>query len=220
MAGKIRTAIYARVSTADGRQEAENQLAELRRFAKTQQWKIAAEYLDHESGGRADRVEFRRMFADAAQRKFDVRLFWALDRLTRQGALETLRYLDQLSSYGVGFRSFTEPYLDSCGMFKDAVIAILGVIAKQERVRISERARAGLRRARARGTRSGNPIGRPKIVFVRYKVAEMRSQGKHVPLNPRVRGSANTKTRRKGFGTRPENHPGMQAGLPCRSSCK
>jgi DNA invertase Pin-like site-specific DNA recombinase len=29
--------------------------------------------------------------------------------------------------------------LDSCGMFRDPVIAILGAIAKQERVRISER---------------------------------------------------------------------------------
>ena len=70
------------------------------------------------------------MFMDAAQRRFDVVLFWALDRLTREGALETLQYLNQLSRYGVGYRSFTEAYLDSCGMFREAVIAILGAIAK------------------------------------------------------------------------------------------
>jgi predicted site-specific integrase-resolvase len=34
----MRAAIYARVSTADGRQDTENQLAELRRFASTQDW--------------------------------------------------------------------------------------------------------------------------------------------------------------------------------------
>ncbi len=34
--------------------------------------------------------------------------------------------------------------LDSCGIFKDAVLAILAVIAKQERVRLSERTIAGL----------------------------------------------------------------------------
>jgi DNA invertase Pin-like site-specific DNA recombinase len=50
------------VSTADGRQDADNQLADLRRFASTQGWEIAVEYIDHESGGRADRREFRRMF--------------------------------------------------------------------------------------------------------------------------------------------------------------
>ena len=48
-------------------------------------------------------------------------------------------YLERLTSYGVAYRSFTEQYLDSCGLFKDAVLAILAVIAKQERVRLSER---------------------------------------------------------------------------------
>jgi DNA invertase Pin-like site-specific DNA recombinase len=88
-----------------------------------------------------------------------------------------LQHLNRLSSYGVGFRSFTEPYLDSCGVFKDAVIAILGTIAKQERVRISERVRAGLSRARSEGTKSGKPIGRPRAVFARDQARELRVQG-------------------------------------------
>jgi len=173
----VRAAIYVRVSTADGRQDTDNQLAELRRFAETQDWQIVEEYLDHESGGKAHRARFRRMFADAAQRKFDVLVFWALDRLTREGALETLQYLNQLSEYVVGFRSLREPYLDSCGLFKEAVIAILGAIAKQERLRISERVTAGLNRARAKGTRSGRPIGRPPAVFRRDEALELRQGG-------------------------------------------
>jgi DNA invertase Pin-like site-specific DNA recombinase len=67
-----------------------------------------------------------------------------LDRFSREGALETLTYLQKLTQYGVGYRSFTEQYLDSCGMFREAVISILAVIAKQERVRLSERTIAGL----------------------------------------------------------------------------
>lgn len=39
---------------------------------------------------------------DASQRQFDVVIFWALDRFTRAGALQTLQYLNQLSSYGCG----------------------------------------------------------------------------------------------------------------------
>ena len=150
----------------------------MREFCATQGWTIVKEYEDHESGARADRPQFRAMMADAAQRKFDVVVFWALDRLTREGALQTLQYLNLLSSYGVGFRSFTEPYLDSCGMFKDAVIAILGTIAKQERLRISERVRAGLDRAKTNGTRSGKAIGRPRVVFRRDEAVELRQQGK------------------------------------------
>jgi hypothetical protein len=41
-----------------------------------------------------------------------------------------------LNNYGVAFRNFTEPCLDTCGIFKEAVIAIVGTIAKQERIRI------------------------------------------------------------------------------------
>ena len=52
-----RAAVYARVSTADGRQEAENQLLQLRQFAETQGWEVVREYVDQESGSRPDRVE-------------------------------------------------------------------------------------------------------------------------------------------------------------------
>ena len=85
--------------------------------------------------------------------------------------------LNGTPSYGVGLRSFRELYLDSCGMFKDAIIAILGVIAKPERVRISERVRAGLDRARVEGTRSGRPVGRPRVIFRDDQVFELRNQG-------------------------------------------
>jgi DNA invertase Pin-like site-specific DNA recombinase len=88
----------------DGRQDVENQLDELRRFVVTQGWEIITEYVDHESGGHADRPEFLRMLEDAAQRRFDVLLFWVLDRLTREGALQTLQYLNRLSDHGVAFR--------------------------------------------------------------------------------------------------------------------
>jgi DNA invertase Pin-like site-specific DNA recombinase len=113
------------------------------------------------------------LFEDAAHRKFDLVLFWALDRFSREGVLATLQYLQRLSGYGIGYRSFTEGYLDSCGMFKDAVISILAVIAKQERVRISERVQAGLSRARS----AGRVGGRPKGVFDRVRVQELREQG-------------------------------------------
>ena len=62
--------------------------------------------------------------------------------------MKTLEYLQRLDSYGVAWKSFTEQYLDSTGMFRDAVIAILATIAKQEHARLSERVVAGLRRAK------------------------------------------------------------------------
>jgi DNA invertase Pin-like site-specific DNA recombinase len=57
----------------------------------------------------------------------------------------------------VGFRSFTEPYFDSCEVFKDAVIATIATLAKQERVKRAERTKAGLAIARAKGKTLGRP---------------------------------------------------------------
>src|SRR5277367_3944952 len=128
----MKTALYARVSTKDKGQDTENQLVQLRAFAATQGWDIVHEYIDKATGKRSDREQFQKMFAAASRREFDVLLFWSLDRLSREGTVETLNHLQRLISYGVNYRSFTEQYLDSTGIFKEAVIGILAAVAKQE----------------------------------------------------------------------------------------
>jgi len=152
-----RVALYARVSTRDKGQDHENQLIQLRAFAKTQGWEIVQEYVDKTSGKRGDREQFQKMFTAASRREFDVLAFWSLDRLSREGTVETLNRLQRLAGYGVDYRSFTEQYLDSTGAFRDAVIGILAAVAKQERVRLSERTIAGLERARSQGRVGGRP---------------------------------------------------------------
>jgi DNA invertase Pin-like site-specific DNA recombinase len=166
-------AIYSRVSTKDKGQDVENQLRQLRGFCAKQGWTICREFVDHASGKRGDREQFLAMFEAASRREFDTVLFWSLDRFSREGVYETLQHLQRLTAYGVGYRSFTEQYLDSCGLFKDAVISILATIAKQERVRLSERTIAGLQRARQQG-RVG---GRPRIRCDRDRVVELRRSG-------------------------------------------
>jgi len=170
----MRVALYARVSTKDKGQETENQLCQLREFADRNGWRIVAEYIDHESGKISDREQFQRMFDDASRRQFDVLLFWSLDRLSREGVLPTLQHLQRLTSYGIGYRSFTEQYFDSCGIFRDAVIAIVATVAKQERIRISERVKAGLTTARHKGKR----LGRPKVFVSRSRIESLRQAGK------------------------------------------
>ncbi len=153
----LRVAIYIRVSTAG--QEAANQLDQLRHFATSQGWTITQEFKDVASGSRGDRRGFHALMAAASQHRFDLVLFWSLDRFSREGVATTLRHLQLLESWGVGFRSFTEAYLDSLGIFKDAILALLATLAKQERIRLSERTRAGLERAR----RDGKQLGRPRL---------------------------------------------------------
>ena len=166
----LRATIYARVSTKAGRQDSDNQSLQLRAFAATQGWTVVHEYVDRASGKGGDRKQFQKMFVAASRRDFDCLLFWGLDRLSREGTAPTLNHLERLTGYGVNYRSFTEQYLDSTGIFKEAVIGILASVAKQERVRLSERTVTGLERARAQG-RVG---GRPKAEDDHKLVAEVR----------------------------------------------
>jgi DNA invertase Pin-like site-specific DNA recombinase len=61
-------------------------------------------------------------------------------------------------------------------MFRDAVIAILATIAKQEHARLSERVVAGLRRAK----REGKVLGRKRIIVDREKIRTMHASGESV----------------------------------------
>jgi DNA invertase Pin-like site-specific DNA recombinase len=169
----MKAALYARVSTKDKRQDNENQLEQLRAFAASQGWTVLREYVDRATGKHSDREQFQRLFEAASRREFDVVLFWSLDRFSREGVLETLHHLQRLAQYGVGYRSFTEQYLDSCGIFKDAVLSILATIAKQERIRISERVNAGLAKARKQG-RIG---GRPRLFLDHARVLALNQDG-------------------------------------------
>jgi DNA invertase Pin-like site-specific DNA recombinase len=174
-----RVAIYSRVSTRDKGQDIENQLRQLRDFCSKQEgWTIIHEYVDRASGKHSERDQFQEMLAAASRREFDVVLFWALDRFSREGVYVTLQHLQRLTSYGVGYRSFTEQYLDSCGLFKDAVISILATIAKQERIRLSERTIAGLERAKA----NGRVAGRPRVICNRDKVLALRQSGQSLGM--------------------------------------
>jgi len=170
-----RVALYSRVST--DKQECANQLLQLRAFAASQGWEIVHEFVDQGiSGGTSDRPQFQAMFSAASKRKFDVLLFWSLDRLSREGALETLQHLNRLTGYGVAYRSFTEQYLDSCGIFKDAVLSILAVVARQERVRRSERTKASIENRRAQGKRVG-----PEARIDHTRVRALRANGMSFP---------------------------------------
>jgi len=188
-----RAAIYARVSTKDGRQDTENQLRQLRTFAATQDWSIVHEYVDRASGKRGDREQFQKMFSAASRREFDCLLFWSLDRLSREGTVKTLNHLERLNGYGVNYRSFTEQYLDSTGMFKEAVIGILAAVAKQERVRLSERTIAGLQRAKAQGRVGGRPKTEDTEPKLLMRIERLRSEGHSIrAIAVEVKKSPNT----------------------------
>ena len=171
----MRIALYARVSTKDKGQDTENQLLQLRQFCKQQGWVIAGEYVDQKTGRTSDREAFQRLFQHAYEKRYDLCLFWALDRFSREGATDTLQHLRKLSNYGVQWKSFTEQYIDSAGMFGEVIISLLAVLAKQESVRRSERASAAYARLKSQGRT--DHLGRKRLVLDRAKISAMAAGG-------------------------------------------
>src|SRR4029077_17627640 len=154
--------IYARVSTDDKGQTTDNQLLQLRAWCDRMGYRVVREYVEHENGGKS--AEYRKqlavMFAGAARREFDLLLVWSLDRFSREGMAATVAHLQRLASHGVAFRSFTEEHLSTENeLVRNILLATLSSLAKLEREKISQRTKAGLERARAKG----KILGRPKF---------------------------------------------------------
>jgi DNA invertase Pin-like site-specific DNA recombinase len=157
---KTSVGIYLRVSTIDKGQETDNQLLQLNELCERMGWVVYDTYVDHETGrkGKRERGEFSRLFEDAAQRRFDLVLFWSLDRFSREGIRKTINYLQQLDGYGIRFKSLTEPLLDTENeLIAHIVIGLFSYMAQQEALRISDRTKAGLQRVRAQGKILGRP---------------------------------------------------------------
>ena len=162
----MKIAIYARVSIEDTDekkrvfQNPDNQLVPLREFAHSFGYEVVGEYVDRMSGANPARPEFRRMMADAMLHKFSGILVWKLDRFSREGIINTMSYIKQLKGRGVWLKSMTESWMDTQEEgITDVVLAIMAWASAEERRKISERTKAGIRRRRAIGQWKG---GRPK----------------------------------------------------------
>lgn len=163
-----KAAIYARVSTRNGDQDVGVQLDELVGWAKRLNYEVVHIYQDEISGtkGADERPALKQALRDAHERRFDVLCVWALDRVSRGGIGATATILDRLKRAGVALKSYKEDWLDTTSpAVAELLTAIFSWVARQEAERIRDRVRAGLDRAKRRGTKSGNPIGRPRLTF-------------------------------------------------------
>jgi putative DNA-invertase from lambdoid prophage Rac len=155
----MRVAIYARVSTSDKDQDPETQLMHLREFVAAQGWEVYQEYIDMASAtDLAHRIQWLQLLDNAGKRRFDLLLVWRMDRAFRS-VLDAATTLERLRGWGVGMRSYSEPWLDTTSPFGEALYYITVAYAQLERRILRERVKAGMDRAR----RQGHRIGRPKV---------------------------------------------------------
>jgi DNA invertase Pin-like site-specific DNA recombinase len=153
--GEVKVALYARVSMAE-RQNPENQLLELRRWAAASGHEIVGEYVDLISSRdtRPKKEELLRMLRVG---ELDGVAFVALDRWGRT-TQELIAEMEEFSKSGKSLISLKEG-LDFSTASGRMMAQMFAVFANFERDRIRERIMAGLARARAQGKKLGRKKG-------------------------------------------------------------
>ena len=97
--------------------------------------------------------------------------FWG-----RRSVKQLILALEEFRSLDIDFISHQEA-LDTSTPMGQAMFTIIAAMAELERSVIRERVVAGMEYARVRGTKSGKPIGRPRMIFRRDEARELRAQG-------------------------------------------
>jgi len=161
---------YARVSTED--QATDAQLLELKAAG------CELIHQEHGSGASRSRPVLARLLKEI--RPGDVLTVVRLDRLARSVS-HLLEVIETLEVRGAHFRSLRDPIDTSTpqGMFS---LQVLGAVAQLERSLISERTKAGLRAAKARGRVLGNPAVRERRPDTIRKMTAARGKRYLEPL--------------------------------------
>ena len=151
--GRLRVALYVRVSTEEQAQHGYSiaaQLEKLGAYAKSQDWQTLPPYIDDGFSGKdLERPAAQRLLADAKHKKFDLLLVYKLDRISRKvGDLIALG--EHFQKLGLGLRSATEPF-DTTNSSGKLLFNMLGSFAQFERELIGERTRLGLNRRKREG---------------------------------------------------------------------
>jgi len=123
------------------------QQAAVTRFVDASRGRLLAQYVEVESGKRADRPELQQALDHAKQARATL-LIAKLDRLSRNVA-----FISRLLESGVELLCCDMPQANRL------TLHILAAVAEHERQMISERTKAALAAAKARGTRLGAPHG-------------------------------------------------------------
>ena len=181
-----RVALYARVSTTNGKQDVEVQLQPLREFCKHREWEVTKEYVDAGvSGTKESRPALDTMMKDASRGKFDAVLCWKLDRVGRS-LKHLIGLLAELEAERVAFVSLSDN-LDLTTPQGRLMFQIIGAMAEFERSLIVERVTAGMRRAKSLGHLPGRKRQPLDLIAIRARMTKgesLRAVARSLEISP------------------------------------
>jgi DNA invertase Pin-like site-specific DNA recombinase len=165
-----KVAIYARVSSFDGRQSQsiDAQLTTLRQYCNQRGLKIYREYRDELSGARDDRPEYQALRADARRMLFDGVVVFRFDRFSRS-TKALLEVLEEFRTLGIDFVSYSEAVDTSTPMGK-CMYTVIAAFSSLERDVCRERILHGLKN-------SSKKSGAPRKQFDTAQALQLSKQG-------------------------------------------
>lgn len=140
---QIIAAIYARVSSPKqaNNYSLDEQVKICRERCELMGWKVRYIFRDVITAENTDRPMFKKMMEKAKQRKFDVLVFWRLDRLCRS-LIDAIKIEKELRECGIALHSVTEQ-IDTTTPVGRFNFRNLASAAELERDLIRERTRMG-----------------------------------------------------------------------------
>ena len=185
----MKAALYARVSTYD-QKTLPLQVEQMKDYIKKRTWELEM-CIEDTASGISERKNREQIMLAAKRREIDVIVVWKLDRWGRS-LTDLMNSLEELTELGVGFVSMTEA-IDLTTPAGKALAGMLAVFSQFERDMLSERVKAGIAHARAKG----KPHGRPKTVALKAKqVQDMFQKGWTKSKIARETGMSRTSVRR------------------------
>jgi len=177
----MKVAIYTRVSTDN--QTHDSQLNELRDYCQRRGWAGAAQYADVISGAKFSRQGLDKLMTEVRRGRLDVIVCFKLDRLGRS-LPHLAQIVGELTEHRVALVCPSQGIdTSSQNPASQLQLNILMAIAEFERSIIRERVTAGLKAAKANGTK----LGRPKTISRHAdSVRQLLAKGKGVRAIARV----------------------------------
>lgn len=189
---------YLRASTSE--QDASRARAALEQFAADHGQHIACEYLENESGAKADRPELLRLLKDA--KKGDVLLVESIDRLSRLPAEDWQKLKTAIDSKGLRIVALDLPtshqgIADTKGdeftnrmlaAINSMLVDMMAAIARKDYEQRRERQAQGIEKAKAEGRYKGRPVDED----LHKRVRELLAAGLGVRATARHAGCSTT----------------------------
>jgi len=189
---------YLRASTSE--QDASRARDALEQFAANHGQHIACEYLENESGAKADRPELLRLLKDA--KKGDVLLVESIDRLSRLPAEDWQKLKTAIDSKGLRIVALDLPtshqgIADTKGdeftnrmlaAINSMLVDMMAAIARKDYEQRRERQAQGIKKAKEEGRYKGRPVDED----LHKRVRELLAAGLGVRATARHAGCSTT----------------------------